>query len=307
MPKNFKAFAPGRTEIAGNHVDHQHGVAVTGSLKQGINASVELRSDQIIHIDSEGFEPFDVDINKVQSEMKPDTSMYNTTEALVAGVVHKFLEAGVPIKGFNAKCTSNIGAGMGLSSSAAFELLIGVILNDAYANGKFSKMELAQIGQFAEAQYYGKPCGLLDQTAISYGGIIKIDFANPEVLDVKKIDFTFKEAGLGAILVDSGAEHGDISHMYAAVPGDMKKVSEKCGVEFLNETNIETLSKNIIEAAKELGDKAINRGISHFHEMNLTKERIKAMEKGDGKLLMQLHGLSGASSAQFYSCCIRSH
>lgn len=299
MPKNFKAFAPGRTEIAGNHVDHQHGVAVTGSLKQGISADVELRDDKIIHINSEGFKPFDVDIDKIAASMTPDPSMFNTTEALVAGVVHKFVEAGVPLSGFNANCTSTIGAGMGLSSSAAFELLICVILNDAFASGKFSKMELAQIGHFAEVEYYGKPCGLLDETAISYGGIIKINFANPEVLDVKPIDFTFEGAGLGAVLVDSGAEHGDISHMYAAIPGDMKKVAEMCGVEFLNDTNISTLSQNIMNAEKVLGDKAINRGINYFHEINLTNERIRAMEAGDGKLFMQLHGLSGSSSAQF--------
>ena len=299
MYKNFKAFAPGRTEIAGNHVDHQHGIAVTGSLQQGISADVELREDKIIHIDSEGFPPFDVDIDKVAAELKPDPAKFNTTEALVAGVVHKFIEAGVPISGFSAKCKSNIGAGMGLSSSAAFELLIGVILNDAYASGKFSKMELAQIGQFAEVEYYGKPCGLLDQTAISYGGIIKIDFANPEVLDVKPIDFSFEKAGLGAVLVDSGAEHGDISHMYAAIPGDMKDIAKLCGAEFLNDTNIETLSKNLMNAEKVLGDKAANRGINYFHEINLTKERIRAMESGDGKLFMKLHGLSGSSSAQF--------
>ena len=299
MSKNFKAFAPGRTEIAGNHVDHQHGVAVTGSLKQGISADVELRDDKIIHINSEGFEPFDVDIDKVAEAMAPNPSKFNTTEALVAGVAHKFIEAGVPISGFTANCSSTIGAGMGLSSSAAFELLIAVILNDAYASGKFSKMELAQIGHFAEVEYYGKPCGLLDETAISYGGIIKINFANPEVLDVKPIDFSFERAGLGAVLVDSGAEHGDISHMYAAIPGDMKKVAELCGVEFLNETNIDTLSKNLMNAEKVLGDKAVNRGINYFHEINLTKERIKAMEAGDGKLFMQLHGLSGSSSAQF--------
>lgn len=299
MSKNFKAFAPGRTEIAGNHVDHQHGIAVTGSLKQGISADVELRDDKIIHINSEGFEPFDVDIDKIAEAMAPDTSKFNTTEALVAGVAHKFIEAGVPISGFNANCSSNIGAGMGLSSSAAFELLIGVILNDAYASGKFSKMELAQIGQFAEVEYYGKPCGLLDQTAISYGGIIKIDFANPEVLDVKPIDFSFESAGLGAVLVDSGAEHGDISHMYAAIPGDMKNVAELCGVEFLNDIDSGILSQNLMNAEKVLGDKATNRGINYFHEINLTKERIKAMEAGDGKLFMQLHGLSGSSSAQF--------
>lgn len=299
MGIKMKAFAPGRTEIAGNHVDHQHGFAVTGSLQQGISADVELRDDRIIHIDSEGFPPFDVDIDQIASKMEPDPTKFNTTEALVAGVVHKFLEGGVDIKGFDAKCKSTIGAGMGLSSSAAFELLIGVILNEAYASGKFSKMELAQIGQFAEAEYYGKPCGLLDQTAISYGGIIKIDFANPEVLDVKPIDFQFNKVGLGAVLVDSGAEHGDISHLYAAIPGDMKKVSELCKVDYLGETSSEELSKNLVQAAEILGDKAAIRGINYFHEINLTAQRIKAMERGDAKDFMRLHGLSGSSSAQF--------
>ena len=299
MGKKMYAFAPGRTEIAGNHVDHQHGIAVTGSLKQGISADIELRDDNIIYIDSEGFPPFNVDLNQLKNNPAPDPSKFNTTEALVAGVAAKFIQNGVDINGFSAKMKSNIGAGMGLSSSAAFELLIGVVLNEAYANSRFNKMELAQIGQYAEAEFYGKPCGLLDQTAISYGGIIKIDFKNPELLDVKPIDFKFEDAGLGAVLVDSGAEHGDISYLYAAIPGDMKKMSEICGVDFLGETNIDTLSEKLMEAEEKLGDKPALRGVNYFHEINLTLQRIQAMENKNAKLFTYLHGLSGSSSSQF--------
>ncbi|MDO5328721.1 MAG: galactokinase family protein [Coriobacteriia bacterium] len=291
----LKAFAPGRTEIAGNHVDHQHGIAVTGSLKQGISADVELRDDYIIRIESEGFEPFEVDLIELKSEPIPNTEHHFTSKALVAGVSYSFMKQDIPINGFTAKMTSTIGSGMGLSSSAAFELLIGVILNEAYNDGKMSKMELAQIGQFAEVEFYGKPCGLLDQTAISYGGIIAIDFKNPQVLDVSPIDFSFDKNGLGAVLVDSGAEHGDISHMYAAIPEDMKTIASKCNVDFLNDTSIEELNKQLFNVS----NKSALRGIHYFHEINLVEQRIKALQNNDIKTFMYLHGLSGSSSTQF--------
>lgn len=299
MSKKMFAFAPGRTEIAGNHVDHQHGIAVTGSLQQGISADVKLREDNIIVINSEGFEPFKVDIDKIKRDKSIPEEEKFTTKALVAGVVHCFLERGIDIHGFEAQASSTIGAGMGLSSSAAFELLIGVILNEAYNDGKLGKMELAQIGQFAEVEFYGKPCGLLDQTAISYGGIIQIDFANPEVLDVKAIDFSFEDAKIGAVLVDSGAEHGDISDMYAAIPGDMKKVANKCEVNFLGEITAEDLSKDLKDIEENIGDKPSVRAIHYFHEINLVKQRIQAMKNKDAQKFINLHGLSGSSSAQF--------
>lgn len=299
MNEKFQAFAPGRTEIAGNHVDHQHGFAVTGSLEQGISADVELRSDQIIHVKSEGFKSFDVDINEIAKTMAPDPLKFNTTYSLVAGVVHKFIENNVEISGFNITCKSTIGAGMGLSSSAAFELLIAVILNDAFANGRFSKMELAQFAQFAEVEYYGKPCGLLDQTAISYGGIIKIDFKDPQNLIVENINVDFKKAGIGAVLVDSGADHGDISHLYAAIPTDMKNTANFCGVDFLNQTTSSEISKNLVAIQKNFGDKALVRSLNYYHEINLTEQRILALESNNPNLFMRLHGLSGQASAQF--------
>lgn len=296
---SMKAFAPGRTEIAGNHVDHQHGIAVTGSLEQGISADVELRNDGKILIESTGFEPFELDIAEFKKSSEPNTAEFNTSESLVKGVLKKFLDAGVEIGGFSAKCTSNIGAGMGLSSSAAFELLIGVILNDAFANERFSNMELAQIGQFAEVQYYGKPCGLLDQTAISYGGVIQINFENPEILQVEKIDFSFMDCGIGSVLVDSGADHGDISDMYAAIPADMKLAANCCNAEFLNDINVDNFTQAISNPGIDLTDKSINRAMHYFHEINLVHERIQAMKCGDARKFIYLHGLSGSSSAQF--------
>lgn len=299
MGKKMKAFAPGRTEIAGNHVDHQHGIAVTGTLSQGISADVELRSNSQILIDSFGFDPFEIDINEIQAPQNYPASKHYTTESLVAGVAYAFKNRGVDIRGFSAKITSTIGAGMGLSSSAAFELLIAVILNEAYNDGKFSKMELAQIAQFAECEYFNKPCGLLDQTAISYGGIIKIDFQDPENLKVEPISFTFARANIGAVLVDSGVDHGDISEMYAAIPGDIQRVAKFNDVDFLRDLPSEKLTENLMDTKKSAGEKPVMRSLHYYHEINLVKQRIAAMENNDAKLFMYLHGLSGSSSAEF--------
>ena len=299
MGKKLKAFAPGRTEIAGNHVDHQHGIAVTGSLKQGISADVELRDDDIIYIDSEGFEPFEVDITKIEAPDKYPEDKHYTTESLVAGVAYAFLQRGIEIKGFNAKLSSTIGSGMGLSSSAAFELLMAVILNVAYNEGKFNKMELAQIGHFAECEYFNKPCGLLDETAISYGGIIEIDFEDPENLKVSPIEFDFTKQGLGAVLVDSGAQHGDISEMYAAIPGDIKKVANLSGVDYLRDLDDSKFMCNIKDFREKVGDKQTMRAIHFYHEQMLTSQRIDALKSGNTKLFTYLHGVSGTSSAEF--------
>lgn len=299
MSKKLFAFAPGRTEIAGNHVDHQHGIAMTGSLSQGISADVELRDDDIILIDSEGFDTFEVDINKIPNYKDFDKSKHYTTEALVAGVAFAFKERGIDIHGFNAKISSTIGSGMGLSSSAAFELLIGVILNEAYNEGKLSKMELAQIGLFAEYKYFNKPSGLLDQTAISYGGIILIDFKDPNNLKVEPIDFSFEKANIGAVLVDSKVQHGDISNMYAAIPGNIKSVANLNNVEYLRDLDKNKFMENISASKNANGEKSTMRAIHYYHEMNLVEKRIQALKDNDAKLFMYLHGLSGSSSAEF--------
>ena len=299
MSKKMKAFAPGRTEIAGNHVDHQHGIAVTGSLSQGITADVELRNDDIIYIESQGFEPFEVDINQIPDPQNYPKEKFFTTESIVSGVAYDFRKRNVDIHGFSAKMSSTIGSGMGLSSSAACELLIAVILNEAYNQGRFSKMELAQIGHFAECEFFKKPCGLLDETAVSYGGINKIDFKDPKNLKVETLDFDFAKENIGAVLVDSGVDHGDISDMYAAIPQDIKRVAQTYGVDFLRDLQQDKFTENIMNAKNETGEKATMRAIHYYHEINLVEQRIEALQKGDGKMFMYLHGLSGSSSAEF--------
>lgn len=299
MSNKIYAFAPGRTELAGNHVDHQHGVAVTGSLTQGIQANVCLNNTNIINIKSEGFEPFEVNINDIKNKEYLDNIDKFTSKSLVEGIVYSFIKRNIQISGFDAIIKSDIPSGMGLSSSAAFELLIGVILNMAFNNNKLSKMELAQIGHFAEVEFYGKNCGLLDQTAISYGGIIKIDFSDPDNLNVLPINFSFKDKGISAILVNCGAEHGNISDMYSSIPDQMIKVANNCNVNYLNETNTKTLFKNLNNIKQKTGQKPCCRAIHYFHEINLVKQRIKALENNDMRTFMYLHGLSGSSSAQF--------
>ncbi len=299
MGRKLKAFAPARTEIAGNHVDHQHGVAVTGSLEQSMDADIELNGTNIINVKSEGYDPFSLNIDEVKDNRFDIEANKFTSKALVAGVVRAFIDMGYDISGFDVSMTSSIPYAMGLSSSAAYEVLFANILNTAFADKKVSKMKIAQIGQYAESEYYGKPCGLLDQTAISYGGIISIDFKDPSNLVVEPLDFDFGDNGISVVLVNTGAEHGDISYLYAEIPEQMKKVSNKLGVDFLGESDVDTFMQNLAKFRGTVDGKTVLRGIHYYHEINLTRARIKALKEGNGKQFMLCSGLSGSSSSRY--------
>ena len=199
--------APGRTEIGGNHTDHQHGCVLAGSVNLDIIAAVSLNGLDEIRIQSEGY-PLDI-INL--KETVPAESEFNTAKALIRGVYAKFKSMGYNIKGFDAYTTSNVLKGSGLSSSAAFEVLIGCIMNGLFADNQVDAVEIARIGQFAENVYFGKPSGLMDQMASSVGGAIAIDFQDSEKPAVKKINFDFAKSGHALCIIDSGADHSDES------------------------------------------------------------------------------------------------
>ena len=220
MDKVYHFSAPGRTEIGGNHTDHQHGCVIAAAVDMETTAEVTLNGANIIRVDSEGYRPVEIglgDLNAKESER-------NTTAALIRGVAAAaFAQRGYKLAGFDAKVKSTVLPGSGLSSSAAFEVLIGRILNGLFADNAVSAIEIAQIGQYAENVYYGKPSGLMDQMASSVGGLVFIDFNDPKMPVVEKVDYDFAHSGYTLCTIDSGADHADLTDEYAAMPIEMKK------------------------------------------------------------------------------------
>ena len=223
--------APGRTEIGGNHTDHQRGCVIAGSVNLDVIAVAALNNSEEIRIQSEGYPLDTINLN----ELEPDETEFNQAKALIRGVCAKFKALGYNLKGFDAYTTSNVLKGSGLSSSAAFEVLIGNILNGLFANGGVNPVEIAKIGQYAENVYFGKPSGLMDQMASSVGGAVAIDFQDNENPVIKKINFDFSKCGHALCIIDSGADHADLTYEYAAIPFEMKEVAKFFDKEFLRE------------------------------------------------------------------------
>ena len=214
--------APGRTEIGGNHTDHQHGCVIAASVNLNIIAAAAPNGTEEIRVQSKGY-PLDIiNIN----ELSLDKKEYNQAKALIRGVCAKFKELGCNIKGFDCYTESNVLKGSGLSSSAAFEVLIGNVINGLFFDNQVTTVEIAKIGQYAENIYFGKPCGLMDQMASSVGGIVAIDFKYTENPAIKKIDFDFASTGYTLCIIDSGADHADLTDEYASIPYEMKLIAK---------------------------------------------------------------------------------
>ena len=207
--------APGRTEIGGNHTDHQRGRVLAAAVNLHTVAAVRENGTDTIRILSKGYPMSTVDLK----ELTPQENEINTTPALIRGVCAKFRELGCAVKGFDAYCESSVLPGSGLSSSAAFEVLIGTIVNHLFFGGKVSQPQIAQIGQYAENVFFGKPCGLMDQTASAVGNLVTIDFFDKDHPVIEPVDFDFSACGHALCIIDSGADHADLTNEYAAVPG----------------------------------------------------------------------------------------
>ena len=287
--------APGRTEIGGNHTDHQHGCVLAGSVNLDIIAAVSLNGLDEIRIQSEGY-PLDI-INL--KETVPAESEFNTAKALIRGVYAKFKSMGYNIKGFDAYTTSNVLKGSGLSSSAAFEVLIGCIMNGLFADNQVDAVEIARIGQFAENVYFGKPSGLMDQMASSVGGAIAIDFQDSEKPAVKKINFDFAKSGHALCIIDSGADHSDLTYEYAAIPFDMKAVAKYFDKNYLSEVRKEDFLNNISEIRKVTGDRAVLRAFHFFKENERAKQETQLLETADFDEFLKIVKESGYSSYMY--------
>lgn len=286
----------GRTEIGGNHTDHQHGAVLAGSLNLDVIAAVRLNGSDEICIKSEGYPMDQIKL----SELEISQSEYGRSSGLIRGIAAKFKELGYELKGFDAYTASNVLKGSGMSSSAAFEVLIGTIINALCANNEISDIKIAQIGQYAENVYFGKPCGLLDQTACSVGGMVAIDFADNDKPVVDRIDFDFAKTNHALCIIDSGADHSDLTDEYSAIPTEMKMVANYFGKEFLNEVEEEKFYAELKNVRSAIGnDRAILRAIHYFAETKRAKDEKKALASGNFDEFLRLVNESGRSSYMY--------
>ncbi len=269
----------GRSEISGNHTDHNYGRVLAGSINLDIIAVASKSDDSKIRIKSKGFDEDCVDIS-VYTE--PNEADFFKSGALIAGMARAFNDGGLKAGGYVAYTTSNVFKGSGLSSSAAFEVMIGNILNYFYNDGAVDNVEIAKMAQFAENKFFGKPCGLMDQVACAVGGFVAIDFENPTTPVIDKIAFDLSSAGYALCIVNTGGNHADLNDDYASVPAEMKSVAKYFGCKVLREMSLDTLLSDISGAREALGDRAVLRAIHFFNE----NERVSAQKQAllDGKI-----------------------
>lgn len=287
--------APGRSEIGGNHTDHQHGQVIAGSINLDAVAIVGRTGDDVIRIKSDGYDLISVDITACD----PVDSERETTLSLIKGVVAGFRQRGYRTGGFQAYITSDVLIGAGLSSSAAFEVLIGTILSGLYNEMKISPIEIAIISQYAENVYFGKPCGLMDQMACSVGSLVHIDFADPEKPAVERIAFDVEKAGYSLCITDTKGSHADLTADYAAVPGEMKAVAAFFGKEVLIEIKESEFIEKIPALRQKLGDRAVLRALHFYEENKRVVKEADALKQSDFEGFLKNVKASGASSFQY--------
>ena len=287
--------APGRTEIGGNHTDHQRGRVLAGAVNLDTIAAVGCNGTNTIRILSKGYPMSVVDLEI----LTPVPEEINSTPALIRGVAARFVELGCKVEGFDAYVESTVLAGSGLSSSAAFEVLVGTIINHLFFNGKVSQPEIAMIGQYAENVFFGKPCGLMDQMASAVGGMITIDFADKNAPDIQRVEFDFASCGHALCIIDSGADHADLTDEYAAVTLDFKALCAHFGKEVLTEVPEADFYAAISALREKCGDRAVMRGIHEYAENKRVVEQVAALRSGDFNRFLGLIKESGYSSYMY--------
>ncbi len=287
--------APGRTEIGGNHTDHQRGRVLAAAVNLDTVAAVRINGTDKIRILSKGYPMCEIDVKN----LVPDESEINTTPALIRGVAARFAQLGCKVEGFDAYCESTVLPGSGLSSSAAYEVLIGTIINHLFFEGKVSQAEVAQIGQYAENVFFGKPCGLMDQTASAVGNLVTIDFFDKENPVIKPVDFDFSSCGHALCIIDTRASHADLTDEYAAIPGEIKKVAEYFEKEVLSQIEEKEFFAAIPQLREKCGDRAVIRAVHFYQENARVPKQVEALEKGDFKTFLKLIKESGYSSYMY--------
>lgn len=287
--------APGRTEVSGNHTDHNNGKVLAAAVNLDIIAYTVPTDDGIITVKSEGYPLFTVDTKEL--EAKADEK--DTTPALVRGVAAGFAKNGLKIGGFKAYMTSDVMKGSGVSSSAAFEVLVASILSGLYNDNIVSAVKAAQISQFAENEYFGKPSGLLDQMAASVGGFVYVDFRKTQYPVIEPIEFNINQYGYTLCIVDTKGSHADLTPEYAAIPAEMKSVAAALGKTVLREVDEEEFFTQMGELRKKCGDRAVLRAAHFFDENNRVEKAAEALKSGDIDTFLAAINASGNSSYKF--------
>ncbi|MBQ4618132.1 MAG: galactokinase [Clostridia bacterium] len=295
--------APGRTEIGGNHTDHNHGRVLAGSVNLDVIAVVSPRDDAIVNVQSKGYKMDTIDTTDLAARVEE----VNKSASLIRGTVARFAQRGYGFGGFDAYTTSNVLKGSGLSSSAAFEVLIGTILNHLYSACQVSAVEIAQIAQFAENQYFGKPSGLMDQMASSVGGIVTIDFEDTDNPVIEAVPFDFAACGYKLCIVDVGGDHADLTHEYAAVPAEMKAIAGDLGQPYLRGVTMEGLMAAMPALRAAHGDRAVLRAFHFLRENECVTKQVAALKANDFEEFKRLIIESGHSSFEYlqnvYAVC----
>ena len=287
--------APGRTEIGGNHTDHQRGRVLAAAVNLDTVAAVRVNGTDTIRILSQGYPLCQVDVK----ELTPRDEEINSTPALIRGVAARFAQLGCKVQGFDAYCESTVLPGSGLSSSAAYEVLIGTIVNHLFFEGKVSQAEVAQIGQYAENVFFGKPCGLMDQTASAVGNLVTIDFFDKEHPVIRPVDFDFSACGHALCIIDTRASHADLTDEYAAIPNEIKAVCAHFGKEVLSQINEAEFYAAIPALRTSCGDRAVLRAVHFYQDNARVPQQVAALEAGDFAAFLQLVKESGHSSYMY--------
>ncbi len=289
--------APGRTELGGNHTDHQHGRVLAASIDLDILAAAVPNQSGVVRFQSEGYPLISVDL----TQLSPRSEEENTSAALIRGIAARFSALGCPIQkaGLDVYAISNVPGGSGLSSSAAFEVLVATMFNQLFWQGQCSPVELAQIGQYAENIYFGKPCGLMDQTASSVGGVVTIDFADPACPTVDQIPLNLAATGYALCILDSGAGHADLTAEYASITDDLAAVCRCFGRQVLQEVPEDEFLNALPQVRQTAGDRAVLRALHFYSETRRALQQAQALRAGEFETFLRLVRDSGASSALF--------
>ena len=290
-PWQYIFSAPGRTELGGNHTDHQLGRVLAAAVDLDSTAAVAENGESLIRVISEGYPMCIIDLADLLA--KPEE--LGSTAALVRGVAAGIAQRGHRLRGFDAYVSSRVLPGSGLSSSAAFEVLMGTIINHISGCG-LTPVEIAQIGQYAENVYFGKPCGLMDQMASSVGNIIGIDFENPLAPLTETIDYDFSRSGYSLCIIDCGADHADLTNEYAAIPGELEKVCAFFGKQYLRQVDEALFYSKINELRRAVGDRAVLRAMHVFEENKRVEKEIAALKANDFEGYLAQVRASGRSS-----------
>ncbi len=287
--------APGRSEIGGNHTDHQHGEVLAASINKDCIAIVRATEDNVVKVVSDGYKMITVSLEDLEKQQSEE----GTTLSLIKGVMFAVKERGYQLGGFEAYVTSDVLIGAGLSSSAAFETLIGTVISGLYNNMEISPVEIAIIGQFAENVYFGKPSGLMDQMASSVGSLVHIDFADPKKPIVEKVEFDFDKQGYSLCITDTKGSHADLTPEYAAVTIEMRGVAAMFGKEVLGQVAKEDIFENASQIRKKLGDRAFLRAL-HFTQENIrVQKQVQALKDNDIDEFLKWIQASGDSSYKY--------